>query len=333
MFFYEGYTCPVCGKPFQASADIVVCPTCGAPHHRSCWQREGHCHFEADHGTDRQWSREKNPPKADTTDASTPPSGDTRRCPYCGFENPSFAEFCSHCGRPTGAEDWHSATGNPTPPFGGPTGPAGAPFGYGEYRPFQAMGDPYGGVSPDEEIEEVPASQLAAFVGPNTAYYLPRFRKISQDGSKCSWNWGAFLLTPYWLLYRKNYLFGGLMLVLEILRTFLESFLLFRITNGGNVALNSIVQSIASGGTIPLFVWVLVLSSLLDLLLRVLFGLSANWLYLRTAVSRIKKLQKDDETPDTQAIATSGGVSFALGIVAYSLLLLASMMAQYIFYL
>ena len=195
------------------------------------------------------------------------------------------------------------------------------------------MGDPYGGVSPDEEIEEVPASQLAAFVGPNTAYYLPRFRKISQDGSKCSWNWGAFLLTPYWLLYRKNYLFGGLMLVLEILRTFLESFLLFRITNGGNVALNSIVQSIASGGTIPLFVWVLVLSSLLDLLLRVLFGLSANWLYLRTAVSRIKKLQMDDETPDTQAIVTSGGVSFALGIVAYSLLLLASMMAQYIFYL
>lgn len=82
-----------------------------------------------------------------------------------------------------------------------------------------------------------------------------------------------------------------------------------------------------------MFVWVLVLSSLLDLLLRVLFGLSANWLYLRTAVSRIKKLQKDDETPDTQAIATSGGVSFALGIVAYSLLLLASMMAQYIFYL
>ena len=55
MFFYEGYTCPVCGEKFKESDDIVACPECGAPHHRDCWKKEGHCHFVADHGTDRQW--------------------------------------------------------------------------------------------------------------------------------------------------------------------------------------------------------------------------------------------------------------------------------------
>ena len=57
MFFYEGYTCPVCGEKFKESDDIVACPECGAPHHRDCWKKEGHCHFVADHGTDRQWVR------------------------------------------------------------------------------------------------------------------------------------------------------------------------------------------------------------------------------------------------------------------------------------
>ena len=40
MFFYEGCQCPVCGKSFQESDDIVVCPQCGAPHHRECWKQE-----------------------------------------------------------------------------------------------------------------------------------------------------------------------------------------------------------------------------------------------------------------------------------------------------
>lgn len=334
MFFYEGYSCPVCGKPFVSSDDIVVCPTCGAPHHRACWQREGHCHFEADHGTDRQWSRDKNPPKtAEKQPAHTPSGGDTRRCPHCGCENPSFAEFCSRCGRPTGADDWHSAGQTPPPPPTGGPAPYSYTNPYGEYRPFHTMGDPYGGVSPEEEIEEVPASQLAAFVGANTAYYLPRFQKISRTGSKCSWNWAAFLLTPYWLLYRKNYLTGALMLIFEMLRTLLESFLLYTITNANTIPLSNILQNISGGGSVPLFVWVLLLSSLAELLLRLLFGLAANWLYLRTAVARIRKLEDGNTTPATQDIAAAGGVSVGLGVTAYSLLLLASMMAQYTFYL
>ena len=55
MFFYEGYTCPVCKREFKETDDIVACPKCGAPHHRECWKLEGHCHYAEDHDTPRQW--------------------------------------------------------------------------------------------------------------------------------------------------------------------------------------------------------------------------------------------------------------------------------------
>lgn len=333
MFFYEGYSCPVCGKPFGPSDDIVVCPTCGAPHHRTCWQREGHCHFEADHGTPRQWSREKNQPKA-APDSS---DGQTRNCPNCGYPNPVFAEFCSRCGHPTGAEDWHSRqeqTQTPPPPVGF-TGPFTPP--YGEYSPFRVATDPYGGVSPDEKIEDVPASELAAFVGNNTAYYLPRFKKMSRTGSKCSWNWAAFLLAPYWLLYRKNYLAGILMLVFEVAQMVLRGYVLYGVMlpymDSNSYSLVEATQRMMADGQMSLFIWVLMLAGLAELLLRVFFGLAGNRLYLHTAVTRIQKLQVEDASPATEDIAAAGGVSFGLGIAVYSLLMLADLMVQYIFIL
>ena len=323
MFFYEGYSCPVCKKPFDPSDDIVACPTCGAPHHRACWQQEGHCHFEADHGTDRQWSREKKPPQSASASPTEP--GDTRPCPHCGQPNPSFAEFCSRCGQSTGAEEWHTSQ---TPPVG--TGrPYAAP--YGEYSPFHVAIDPMGGVSPEEEIGDIPAKELAAFVGPNAAYYLPRFQKMAKNGSKCHWNWAAFLLTPYWLLYRKQYLSGILVLVFEVIRTVLDGYILYGVMAPylNSYSLLEATQHMMADSQVSLFLWVFMLSSLAELLLRLLFGLSGNWQYWRTATSRIHKLKTNTVQPSTQDIAAVGGVSFGLGITAYSMLLLASMMAQY----
>lgn len=104
MFFYEGYTCPVCGEKFKESDDIVACPECGAPHHRDCWKKEGHCHFVADHGTDRQWAR----PQAGDSANSAESAVEGKVCPHCGEKNPEFAEFCSRCGKDLPASDWSS---------------------------------------------------------------------------------------------------------------------------------------------------------------------------------------------------------------------------------
>jgi hypothetical protein len=58
---YEGLTCPVCHQKLFEEDDIAVCPICGCPHHRDCYNSEGHCHFEQAHGTPEQWQ----PPKAE----------------------------------------------------------------------------------------------------------------------------------------------------------------------------------------------------------------------------------------------------------------------------
>ena len=314
MFFYEGYSCPVCKKPFDSSDDIVACPTCGAPHHRACWQQEGHCHFEADHGTDRQWARGKKPPQ--TASASQAEAGDTRPCPHCGQPNPSFAEFCSRCGQSTGAEEWHTPQ---TPPVG-----TGRP--YGEYSPFHVAIDPMGGVSPEEEIEDIPAQELAAFVGPNAAYYLPRFQKMAKNGSKCHWNWAAFLLTPYWLLYRKQYLSGILVLVVEIVLSTLMGyvqygfFMPFLDSLPEQMTQLQISEAIFSNERMTLLLWVWILSLVVRLLLHLLVGLIGNRLYLYTTVSRINKLKTKDVHLTTHDIAVGGGVSFGLAIGVYFLL-------------
>ena len=62
-FKYENLCCPVCYAKFFEEDDIVVCPVCGAPHHRDCYKHEGHCHYQADHGTENQWEIPKAMPK------------------------------------------------------------------------------------------------------------------------------------------------------------------------------------------------------------------------------------------------------------------------------
>ena len=71
MFFYQGLACPHCNQAFDERDDIVACPVCGAPHHRDCWKEHGGCACAADHGTQRQWSRETAAPEepADTPTA------------------------------------------------------------------------------------------------------------------------------------------------------------------------------------------------------------------------------------------------------------------------
>ena len=117
MFFYKNCRCPVCSGVFSDDDDIVACPVCGTPHHRDCWQKEGHCHYTDKHAEGFVWKREETvtppPPIEDEWDEEddedfdedvvrdTPPQDEDRpprRCRRCGFANPPYADFCSRCG-------------------------------------------------------------------------------------------------------------------------------------------------------------------------------------------------------------------------------------------
>ncbi|HJD23219.1 MAG TPA: DUF2628 domain-containing protein [Firmicutes bacterium] len=366
MFFYEGYICPVCGKKFQESDDIVACPECGAPHHRECWKQEGHCHFAADHGTPRQWRRPEEPsgvpdhgPSAAGQPGGTPAgAAQGRVCPRCGKTNFEYAEFCSYCGQELPPADWQSARQAPPyqqpnfqqPPYSpyGQQGNAYYPGGYGEYSPIRMpVVDPLGGVPQGESIDGERAEDLAAFVGPNSAYYLPRFYKMAKTGSRLSWNWPAFLITPYWLLYRKQYLAGGILLALEVVKTFLNAFILGtyiypQLDMSSTAAMYQSMFALTQSGRLTLYVLMLSLLTLITLLIHVLFGLIGNSLYRRDAVKKVKAIREKQggAAPSQpgmqdgylrQALVQGGGVSLIMVAVSAGIVWFAQILFQALF--
>lgn len=321
MFFYQGQKCPVCGNFFGEQDDIVTCPECGAPHHRNCWKTEGHCHFAALHGTDRQWNEEQQ-----TEVHSTPVK---KRCPRCGYDNPEFSEFCAHCGLELSVEDWHSQYTAPPiyerPPVGQYTPPHNAPFTPFGQPPFS---DPYGGVPHNETIDGVPVDTVAKLLGPNSAYYLPRFHRMTHGGSKISWNWSAFLFTYNWLLYRKHILLGGIAFAIFSIISFFNQAVLDKLGTALNASsMDAMMRAAqtATASTQGQLLWgILSLLSLITLALHVLMGLFGNYLYLRLILRKAKKLKGGTLSPYDQGFRKSGGVSFALAMAPELLMLVLS---------
>ncbi len=312
MFFYEGQSCPVCGEFFAETDDIVSCPRCGAPHHRECWRKEGQCHFAADHGTERQWpaGRETQPKEENT--ANTP----YRQCPNCGKQNPEFAEFCSHCGRDLGASEWHSDI--PQPPVNQYT----PPFQSGFTPP--PMHDPLGGIPRGETIDGVAVETLAEVIGPNSAYYLPRFYQMSRSGKKRSWNLSAFLFTAKWLLYRKNLLIGWLIFAFEFVLSFFSLYADIQLEKFGSAAF------FASPNGRFLYLMMAV-TSVATIALCVLLGLFGNWLYMQQVLKKARKLKEDPDLQYNQNFLNTGGVSPAMALLPFVILLFVQYLMMFIF--
>lgn len=314
MFFFEGQSCPVCGQHFGESDDVVVCPDCGAPHHRECWQQEGHCHFAADHGTERQWA------KPDTEEQ--PVDRTTRKCPNCGRENPEFAEFCSYCGReidgegvPTGFPPQQPRVNQYTPPS------------QSEFSPFQTVyRDPFGGVPRTESIDGVSVETIADVVGTNSQYYLPRFYKMSRTGKKISWNWAAFFIPYNWLLYRKNMLWGWLCFGFLSVINFFNSTAYTPLLE----VLPSLYENQSSAAQLPknaqILYLILLITMAVSFAVKVLLGMFGNWIYMQSVLKKARKLQQDPNLHYDQDFLGTGGVSFAMAALPDIIL----MFAQYI---
>lgn len=328
MFFYEGQKCPVCGNFFGEQDDIVTCPECGAPHHRNCWKTEGHCHFAELHGTGKAWHEEQQA----QTDAQAAPK---KRCSRCGYDNPEFSEFCARCGKELNAQDWQTQNTVPPTDERPPVGQYTPPHA-GAYTPFgqQPFGDPYGGVPRTETIDGVPVDTVVKLIGPNSAYYLPRFYRMTHGGSKASWNWSAFFFSYNWLLYRKDFLWGSIAFVVFTVVSFFSQTVMGQLEAmlGGTTmdAMMSSVQNVMTSAQGQLLWSILSLLSLITLALHVLIGMFGNYLYLRTILRKVKKLEGEVPSPYDQSFRRSGGVSFALAMAPELLMLILSYVSFFI---
>ena len=308
MLNYEGQICPVCNQPLHEDDDIVVCPVCGCPHHRACWMQDNRCGLAEFHGTDKQWTRkEPDPPQQEKQAIDFV-------CPRCGYQNPIDTRVCLNCGLDL-------KEGEPTPGFYSKR--QSPPFEPEDnMNPFMMTAmDMMGGVRPEESIDGVPAGDLAVFVGPKSFYYLPRFFKMSVLGGSGGFSFAAFLFSGLWLIFRKQYKLGGILLsvlaVLRTLATVISIQVLAPFLTSTGVDMEQIMNSVMND---PKQTGLLMLSFFLYsayFVIKLVLGFTGNKLYKNFCVKRVREInqQSADAQQFTDALRAKGNVNLPLALM------------------
>lgn len=296
MFKYKGVSCPYCHKEFQPTDEIVICPDCGAPYHKACVRESGGCVLTELHEKGEQWQPPKQPASENYFSGM-----EQRRCSRCGTTNPPDRLFCEVCGNvlqgPDGeprqsAQEWVDE--DRSPPFQMP------------YNPYTT---PFGGLNADETISEVPVRDLAIYVRESSHFFLPKFKEFFSKGRLLSWNWSAFFLDFYYLVYRKMWGAGVIVLLLSLVLSApstlltLESMMLM---------VNEEASLIAPLGlSADKLVTLTNFCSFLSMVMK--FGLASlvNRLYGRKVMRDVKKLRSEKgSAPEyTTLLAEKGGTS------------------------
>ena len=327
----EGQDCPVCHAHLFDDDDVVFCPVCGTPHHRDCYKAVGHCALEADHGTPRQYAPPEKAPEGEAKRDKANAGQTGKKCPRCGENCMPDTLFCPRCGQnlsgnpaggPSGYNPYNGQGYPGAGPQGGPYQNAGGPPPFGGFGPV--MPDPYGGVSPDEDIDGIPAGDMAKFVAANTQHYLPRFKRMGER-ARSSWNWAAFLFPSGWLFFRKCYKPGILVLLISFISTVLYmpiQIFMNDITSALPTSVSymeyydAILLHIGEAGA---FSWAaLGVGLLLALTLRIFIGAYGDYIYKRHVVHTIRKIKSDENLLEDyeENLLRKGGVNPLMLLVA-----------------
>ncbi len=252
---YTGLICPFCEKPFEDGDDIVVCPDCGAPSHRSCYFENKKCFYHAKHKEGYVWEMPASFRKAEAENSSN------IVCSHCNNINSPRAETCSACGAPIKSLNSSAATDNSFAPK-----------------------------KDEETISGITLTELAAYMGTNTNYFIRSFRALIHAPMQMSWNLAAFFFTYFYFIYRKQYKIGAILMVISAfmaIPTLIYSAELFKAMAPEYL-----------GVTIPfdeaLMESMLLMSSkirYLDIILRIACGMFANKLILQNAITKISLLR------------------------------------------
>lgn len=185
-------------------------------------------------------------------------------CSNCGKEIQQDVKFCPNCGK----ENLNNSNNvnNEFSFFKDET----------NYNYSGSMNNDFGYNS-----NRISEEEIRAFIGEsNTNYYMEKWSLINKTDKSVSWNWAAFFLGSLWLLYRKMYVWGALMIVVSI---------------------------VASLNGVP-FAW---------LLLAILTGMFGNKLYLEETRKKIIEIKNttSDLNGQYEMIRFKGGTNLVLPII------------------
>lgn len=311
---FKELECSVCKNSFVDGDDIVVCPECGAPYHRTCYIERGKCIYEYSHGTGTLHNQRE---------ASSEPSylpESQRVCPKCSHKNHSGSIFCNACGFDFN-ENYKPSSHNTFP---------------GRPGDLASILDPMGGVDPREKLGGIPAGEIAKYVRTNTPYYMVVFKSI-MDLRRSKFNFGAFLFSGAWFLYRKIY---GIGIVITIfMAALILSSAFIEYTYSSKVT-TSLLYSIGVRSHYDLtpekYSELLIQLKLLSLDQQILFffpsivrlielvvmlfsGIMANRCYLKDCSNKIKKIKLSSKSPSNymQKLDEAGGVNFQISMCLF----------------
>lgn len=311
MSNYIGVRCPVCSKKFASTDDIVVCPVCGAPHHRHCYAEKNQCAFVADHLSGKEWQAAPDPAASGTQQDPAFPA--TKICSRCGAVNPQESIFCQACGNPlTFRQEQQPAQAQAPPQQEQPW-----PFGFqANQAPLDSMSMQYGGLRAEDDIDGETVVDVAKYVGSNSAYYLPRFKIMSETNRTLSTNLAAFIFNFGFYFYRKMYLIGTvlmLLFVVSIIPTYLYTYevlprMLYQFGLGPDVAINMAAAEH--------FLNLSNMTRTINFFIGMIFSLCANRFYYNksiTAVNSIRTQAQNAVPPQeyTSKLGQAGGCNKA----------------------
>lgn len=295
-------TCAACKQQFKPGDDIVTCPECGAPYHRDCYQKAGHCVFEAKHGLGFEYvdpaSQQHGPAAGPAQKAGSAAKNYTGpvRCPKCGTLNKPANIFCEKCGHPLHAEEPPKAqAGWQRAGMGG--------------MPGAAAGATAASV---EEVDGIPAKDWATYVGQQAPSYLYRLSVQKQRNTKTGFIFSAFFLGPFYYAYRKMWGWAALTFVLWVL------FSVPPVLEMLALAKNPLVAgfTLSSLEMFSQVMW------LVNIAVRIVFSVFALYLFRKSAAKRMHALREKypDEAQYQTQLAKLSGPS-VLGAVAVLALL------------
>ncbi len=294
---YTGKKCPICYRRFTADDDIVVCPKCGAPYHRSCFEKEGKCIFYDLHRAGESWNDDEH------TDNETKK---LKKCKFCGHMNDENAVACEQCGR--------GFTEYPYPDMN--------MYGQGE-EPNQEFGefpfkvDLMAGVKPDEDFGGVNGVEISKYVKNNTIYYMDIFKKI-KDRNKSRFNFSAFFFGGGWVLYRKQYSYGIILVLITAVLLLANSFILN--SNSYNTLIldvknnltslypdgytrNMVISELLKQPGDKLFIFFLpYLLSFFDFVIRLIIGFRANRMYYKYTLNQIRYIKAKQSAEESETV-------------------------------
>ena len=199
---------------------------------------------------------------------------------------------------------------------------------FGNIPPISGVGtaptsDPFGGLQADEQIDGVSVKDLAAVIGQNAMYYLPRFKAMQETGKKKIPNFAAFIFSVPWLFFRRMYLYAfGLLLANAALYLPNVFIILYAVNNPDAVQIPST------------YMWANMVCTLLMWGLQVFMCFFGNQFYMNHCLKLARQLKSQTSSDEEYAALAQkhGGVRAAF-LYIFAGLYLASSCASFFFML